>query len=138
MKKTTFTGGNRSRKWSVAQRLSAKRQAEIFDLFVGLRFSELKKLIQSLHPLEELIATTNLVAGCTTMDKDFLIKITREVVEGYMSEELSFEELKTYTRNFSDDIFELAEEQGVKPDTVFYKEKNEPVYLENTVRMVVE
>lgn len=104
---------------------TAKRQVEIFELLKGLKWSEVKTLVRSFHPIDELQTTFNLMSSMTNVDRDFLFKKKfPEIVEAYIHEEISFSDLKTTARYYSDQFFGRGEEDGIDNDRVFFGEKS--------------
>lgn len=124
---------NKFRRNSIIERLSAERQSKIYESLDGLKLSDLRGVIQKLHPLEEFVMISNLLASMTNWPTKELADMTHELVKEYAHDRISYEELEIAARTHSTLFFDKLEKSNwYNPETKF-EMKGDVKYHEEAV-----
>lgn len=125
---------NKFRRHSIIQKLSSENQKKIYDSLDGRKLSDLRGIIQKLHPLEEFVMVSNLLASMTDWNVKELADMTHEVVREYAHDRITFEGLEKVARTHSTIFFDKFEKSSeYNPDLKFSVSSGDCKYHDDAV-----
>lgn len=129
---------NKFRKNSIIEKLSDVRQRKIYESLNGLKFSDLRKVIQKLHPLEEFVMVSNLLASMTNWNPKELAEMTHELVMEYGYDRISYKELEEIARTHSTLFFDKFEKTDFyEPNKEFKVNLGDVKYHEESISFAI-